>query len=90
MAHTSSAKKRIHQYRNNQLRNSAANSLVKTNSRKMVAAVEAKDGDGIKKAYATLCSTLDKAAKKGSIKKETAIRRKARAARQMRAALQKA
>jgi small subunit ribosomal protein S20 len=90
MAHTSSAKKRIHQYRNNQLRNSAARSLVKTNSRKMVVAVEAKDSDSVKKAYATLCSTLDKAAKKGSIKKETAIRRKARAARQMRLALQKA
>ncbi len=71
------------------MRNSAARSLVKTDSRKMAKAVETKDGDSIKKAYAALCSTLDKAAKKGSIKKETAIRRKARAARQMRLALQK-
>lgn len=90
MAHTSSAKKRIHQYRDNQLRNSAAKSLVKTNSRKLSGAIQGKDSASIKASYATLCSSLDKAAKKGSIKKETAIRRKARAARQMRLALQKA
>ena len=89
MAHTSSAKKRIHQYRNNQLRNSAARSLVKSTARKMVTAVDGKNGDSIKAAYATLCSALDKAAKKGSITKQTAIRRKARAAAKMRLALQK-
>lgn len=87
MAHTSSAKKRIHQYRNNRIRNNAVKTLVKTKSRGLTASVTAKDAASIKKAYSELCSALDKAAKAGSIKKETAIRRKARAATAMRAAL---
>jgi len=87
MAHTKSAKKKIHQYRNNRLRNSAAKSLIKTSSRKMVKTIQEKSGDGIKTSYAELCSALDKAAKKGTITKQTAIRRKARAARQMRLAV---
>lgn len=90
MAHTSSAIKRIHQYRNNQLRNSAAKSLIKTTAKKMVKTVETKDEAALKKAYAEFCSALDKAAKKGSITKQTAIRRKARAGAKMRAALKPA
>ncbi len=90
MAHTSSAIKRIHQYRNNQLRNSAAKSLIKTNTRKLDGSVAAKDEAAIKKAYAEFCSALDKAAKKGSITKKTAIRRKARAGARMRSALKPA
>jgi small subunit ribosomal protein S20 len=85
MAHTKSAKKKIHQYRNNQLRNSAAKSLIKTSVRKLVKSVEVKEEAGIKSSYAELCSALDKAAKKGSITKQTAIRRKARAAARLRA-----
>ncbi len=90
MGHTKSAIKRVHQYRNNQLRNSAARSLIKNTSRKLVKTVEVKEEAGIKKAYAEFCSALDKAAKKGSITKQTAIRRKARAAARMRAALKPA
>lgn len=87
MGHTKSAAKRARQYQNNQLRNSAARSLVKTKTRKLVGSVAAKDEAAIKAAYAEFCSALDKAAKKGSITKQTAIRRKARAAARMRAAL---
>jgi len=87
MAHTSSAKKKINQYRNQRLRNNAAKSLVKSNSRRLVKSLEVKDAASITKTYSELCSALDKAAKKGSIKKETAIRRKARAGRAMRLAL---
>lgn len=89
MAHTSSAKKKINQYRNQRLRNNTAKSLIKSNSRKLTKNLELKDAESIKKAYSELCSALDKAAKKGNIKKETAIRRKARAGRAMRLALAK-
>ncbi|HMP89324.1 MAG TPA: 30S ribosomal protein S20 [Kiritimatiellia bacterium] len=84
MAHTKSAKKKINQYRNQRLSNNAAKSLIKTNGRKLDAAVQTKDSDAIKKAFSALCSSLDKAAKKGSITKQTAIRRKARAASRLR------
>ena len=87
MAHTKSAKKKINQYRNQRLRNSAAKSLIKTNSRKLVKSIDSKEKDSVKVSYSELCSSLDKAAKKGSITKQTAIRRKARAARQLRASL---
>ena len=90
MAHTKSAKKKIHQYRNNQLRNSAAKSLIKSTGRKLVKSVEVKEEAGIKSAYAELCSALDKAAKKGSITKQTANRRKSRAAARLRATAAKA
>lgn len=87
MGHTKSAVKRARQYQSNQLRNSAAKSLVKTKTRKLVGTVAAKDEAAIKAAYSEFCSALDKAAKKGSITKQTAIRRKARASARMRAAL---
>lgn len=87
MAHTKSAEKKIRQYREQRTRNNAAKSLIKTNSRKLSASVSAKDAAAIKQNYATLCSSLDKAVKRGNIKKETAIRRKARAAKAMRTAL---
>jgi len=87
MAHTSSAKKKIKQYANQRARNNAAKSLVKTNSRKLSTQVAAKDDAGIKAAFAELCSSLDKAVKKGNMKKETAIRRKTRAANKLRATL---
>ena len=87
MGHTKSAVKRARQYQSNQLRNSAAKSLVKTKTRKLVGTVAAKDEAAIKAAYSEFCSALDKAAKKGSITKQTAIRRKSRAGARMRAAL---
>lgn len=86
MAHTKSAEKKIRQYREQRERNNAAKSLIKTNTRKLSTAVAAKDGAVSKQTYAQLCSVLDKAVKRGNIKKQTAIRRKARAARALRVA----
>lgn len=86
MAHTKSAEKKIRQYREQRTRNNAAKSLIKSKSRKLSTAVAAKDSATIKQTYAELCSSLDKAVKRGNIKKQTAIRRKARAARAMRLA----
>lgn len=89
MAHTKSAKRKIRQYREQRTRNNAAKSLIKTTTRKLGTGVVQKDASAVKNAYAELCSVLDKAVKRGNIKKETAIRRKARAAKAMRAALAK-
>jgi len=89
MAHTKSAKRKIRQYREQRARNVAARSQIKTSTRKLGQGVTQKDAAAIKKSYAELCSVLDKAVKRGNIKKQTAIRRKARAAKAMRAALAK-
>lgn len=87
MAHTKSAEKKIRQYREQRTRNNAAKSLIKSNTRKLSTALSAKDANAIRANYATLCSSLDKAVKRGNLKKQTAIRRKARAAKAMKAAL---
>jgi len=87
MAHTKSAKKKIHQYENQRLRNSAAKTRIKNSARKVKASLEQKDAESSQTAYRALCSALDKAAKKGTIKKQTAIRRKARAALALKAAI---
>jgi small subunit ribosomal protein S20 len=84
MAHTKSAIKKIRKYAEQRARNTAAKSFIKTNRRKMDAALEAKDQDATKQTYASLCSALDKAVKRGNLKKGTAVRRKARAAARMR------
>ena len=57
---------------------------LKTARKKLFAAIEAKDKKGCAKLYSEYCSALDKAAKKGVIKKNTAVRRKGRAANQIR------
>ena len=78
MPTTKSAKKRVRQ--NKKLRdiNRAARSKVRT-SIKMVA--NATDGDAADKAYRKAASELDKAARRGLIKKNEASRRKARLAK---------
>ncbi|HMO49752.1 MAG TPA: 30S ribosomal protein S20 [Kiritimatiellia bacterium] len=85
MAHTSSAKKKVRIYQEQKRRNSAAKSLIKSSGRKLTKSLDAKESANAQDAYKALCSALDKAAKKGSIKKQTAIRRKARAATRLRA-----
>lgn len=87
MAHTKSAIKRIKQDAGRKLRNSAVKKHVKSARTRLTKALEAKDAEAIKKAYTEVCSTLDKAAKKGTIKRETANRSKARAGKAMRVAL---
>lgn len=86
MAHTKSAEKKIRQYREQRTRNNAAKSIIKTNARKLSTALTAKDDAAAKQTYAQLCSALDKAVKRGNIKKQTAVRRKARAAKALKAA----
>jgi len=83
MAHTKSAEKKIRQYHEQRTRNQAAKSLIKTNTRKLVASLTGADSAATQQTYSELCSSLDKAVKRGNIKKQTAIRRKARATRKV-------
>ncbi|HMP74541.1 MAG TPA: 30S ribosomal protein S20 [Kiritimatiellia bacterium] len=86
MAHTKSAIKHIRTSREAQLRNRIRRTTIKSQSRKLTDAIAAQDQDAAKKAFASLCSALDKGAKTGSIKKPTATRRKSRAAAAIRKA----
>ena len=61
------------------LRNKAAKSKISTLRRQLFEVCTANDVDKSRKAFSDYCSILDKAAIKGIIKKNTAIRRKKRA-----------
>lgn len=80
MAHTKSALKRARQSKNNRARNNASASQIKSARRKLDAALSQKDKAAIAAAQAGFNSVLDKAAKHGSITRNTAARRKTRAA----------
>ncbi len=87
MAHTKSALKRDRQSKKNRERNNAAASTIKTARRKLAAALVKKDAAAIKESLSKFNSVLDKAAKYGVITRNTASRRKTRAAAAARKAL---
>lgn len=74
-----SAVKRAHQAEKNQQRNRKEKASLLTQRRAFLAKVEAKDKPQAFESFKEYCSCLDKAAKKGIIKKNTADRKKARA-----------
>ena len=84
MPNLKSAKKRMRQNEVRYERNVQVRTRIKTVRRTMVAAVEAKDVKAGETAFRSYCSVLDKAAKSGIIKKNTAIRRKTNAANSLR------
>ena len=65
-------------------RNVQVRTRVKSARRAMMEALEGKDAETAEKAYKAYCSVLDKAAKQGVIKKNTAVRRKTNAANGLR------
>ena len=79
-----SAQKRDRTSMEKQSRNRAVKSLVRTARRKLLESFQRNDKTECQALYQAYCSTLDKAVKKGVIKKNTAIRRKARAAEKLR------
>ena len=85
MPNIKSAKKRLLQNERSRKINASYKSRTRTTRRKFLEAVENKDAETAKTAYADFCSALDKAAKKNVIKKNTAIRSKRRAAEKLRA-----
>ena len=84
MPNLKSAKKRMRQNVVRYDRNIQVRTRVKTARRSMMEALEAKDAEAGQTALRSYSSILDKAAKSGIIKKNTAIRRKTNAANNLR------
>lgn len=85
MPTSASAKKRVRQSEKRRLRNRSVRSNLRSNFRKVLEAIEAKDADAATKAYREMESRIDKAARKGVIHKNTAARKKARLAKRLQA-----
>jgi small subunit ribosomal protein S20 len=84
MPNLKSAKKRMRQNVVRYDRNLQVRTRIKNARRKMLDALEAKDTVAGETALRTYSSVLDKAAKVGVIKKNTAVRRKTNAANGLR------
>jgi small subunit ribosomal protein S20 len=81
MANIASQKKRILRSERERTENRLLTSTVKTYFRRLESAVEGGDTDTIETEHRALVSRIDKAAQKGALHKNTAARKKARAAR---------
>jgi small subunit ribosomal protein S20 len=80
MPNIKSAGKRAKQAEVRRLKNRSAKSVIGTKRRLFVASLETKEKDKAMAGFKAFCSVLDKSAKRGIIKKNTADRRKSRAA----------
>ena len=84
MPNLKSAKKRMRQNVVRYDRNVQVRTRIKNARRSMMVALESKDAEAGQTALRAYSSVLDKAAKAGIIKKNTAIRRKTNAANSLR------
>ena len=80
MPNIQSAVKRMRTSEKARIRNTAVRSAVTTARRKFMEMISSKNKEKIGECYRSYCSILDKAAKKGVIMKQKAIRLKRRAA----------
>jgi small subunit ribosomal protein S20 len=85
MPNIKGAGKRMRQAEKAHTRNKAAKTEIKHVRREVMEATTGGVKDGAETLFRRYCSVLDRAAKKGIIKKNTAIRRKTRAAARLRA-----
>ena len=83
MPNIKSAKKRMRTSEKARVRNIATRTAITTARRKFIELIAAKDKEKTGESFKQYCSTLDKAVKKGVIKKQRAVRRKQRAAAQI-------
>jgi len=81
MANIASQKKRILRSDRERTENRLLTSTVKTYFRRLQSAVEGGDASAIETEHRALVSRIDKAVQKGALHKNTAARKKARAAR---------
>jgi small subunit ribosomal protein S20 len=81
MANIASQKKRILRSDRERTENRLLTSTVKTYFRRLESAVEGGDASAIEAEHRALVSRVDKAVQKGAMHKNTAARKKARAAR---------
>lgn len=84
MAHSKQALKRHRQSEENRLQNKAGRSVIKSYQTKFTAALNGKDAAKATDVFKQYCAALDKAVKKGIIKKGQAVRKKGRAANHLR------
>ncbi|HRT04142.1 MAG TPA: 30S ribosomal protein S20 [Kiritimatiellia bacterium] len=89
MPNIKSAAKRAKTSEKSRKRNAEAKSQLKTLRKNLLAALADNEAPKTAAAYATYCSTLDKAVKHGIIKKNSSVRKKARAAAMLRKAAAK-
>jgi small subunit ribosomal protein S20 len=80
MPNIKSAVKRVKTSEKSRVRNHTTKSELKTLRKSLLAAVESAAEPKTQEAYRTFCSALDKGVKHGIIRKNTAIRKKSRAA----------
>jgi small subunit ribosomal protein S20 len=81
MANIASQKKRILRSDRERTENRLLTSTVKTYFRRLESAVEGGDADAIETEHRALVSRIDKAVQKGALHRNTAARKKARAAK---------
>jgi len=81
MANIASQKKRILRSNRERTENRLLTSTVKTYFRRLESAVEGGDASAVAAEHRDLVSRIDKAVQKGALHKNTAARKKARAAR---------
>ncbi len=86
MANIASQKKRILRSDRERTENRLLTSTVKTYFRRLESAVEGGDANAIETEHRALVSRIDKAVQKGAFHKNTAARKKAKAARMASAA----
>jgi small subunit ribosomal protein S20 len=84
MPNLKSQKKRMRSDEEKRVQNQGVRTRVKTARRKMMEATATGEAEVTTAAFREYCSVLDKAAKSGIVKKNTAVRRKARAAAKLR------
>jgi small subunit ribosomal protein S20 len=81
MANIASQKKRILRTERERDENRRYTSAVKTYFRRLEAAVESKDAEAVETEFRALSSRIDRAVRSGALHKNTAARKKARAAK---------
>ncbi len=85
VANTAQAKKRVRQAEKHRAHNTARRSLMRTELKKALKAVESKDKAEAQKAYRDATSMIDRLARKGILHKNTASRHKSRLNNRLRA-----
>ena len=85
VANTAQAKKRVRQSEKHRARNTARRSLMRTELKKALKAVESKDKAEAQQAYRSATSMIDRLARKGILHKNTASRHKSRLNNRLRA-----
>ncbi|MEM1141145.1 MAG: 30S ribosomal protein S20 [Pseudomonadota bacterium] len=85
MANSPQARKRARQAEKRRAHNASLRSLVRTNIKKVVAAIRSGDAEQAKQAYTNAVPVIDRMADKGIIHKNKAARHKSRLSAQIKA-----